>query len=75
MPSGWGGAEQPMCYGFPGLAPIPAVFAAPARDARIAVLTYSDCAAPQHPSKAGPSWKGVNSNWDQGAPAVSTSEA
>ena len=36
-----------MCYGFPGPAPIPAVFAAPAREARIAALTHSDCAAPQ----------------------------
>ena len=74
MPSGWGGAEQPMCYGFPGPAPVPAVFAAPAREARAAALTYLDGAAPQQPSNTGPSWKRVNSNWDQYAPAVTTSE-
>lgn len=31
--SAWGGAEQPMCSGSPGPAPIPAVSAAPARGA------------------------------------------
>lgn len=73
MPSGWGGAEQPMCYGFPGPAPIPAVFAAPAREARIAALTYPDDAAP--PGNTGPSRKRVNSNWHQDASAVATIEA
>lgn len=38
--SGRAGAEQPMCYGFPGPAPVPAVSAAPAREAGIAALTY-----------------------------------
>lgn len=74
MPSGWGGAEQPMCYGFPGPAPIPAVSAAPAREARVTALTYLDGAAPQHPSNTESSWKRVNSDWDQDASAVSASE-
>lgn len=50
MPSGRGGAEQPMCYGFPAPAPAPAASAAPAREARAAALTSSGAAAPQHPS-------------------------
>lgn len=61
-----------MCCGSPGPALVPAVFAVPARGARVAALTHSSAANKYHRAQVE---KGGGPNRDQDASAVPPSEA